>query len=80
MIPWFNIIFFIILGVILFFIIRTILRFKANRIDPVLEDIDEMVDDVSDTAAAARAEVEETSSGILGTIKAWFKKWFGSSS
>ena len=79
LIPWFNIIFFIILGIILFFIIRTILRFKAKRIDPVLEDIDEMVDDVSDSAAAARAEVEATGSGILGTVQAWFKKWFGSS-
>ena len=79
LIPWFNIIFFIILGIIIFFIIRMILRFKAKRIDPVLEDIDEMVDDVTDSAVAARAEVEATGSGILGTVQAWFKKWFGSS-
>lgn len=79
LIPWFNIIFFIILGIILFFIIRTILRFKAKRIDPVLEDIDEMVDDVTDSAVAARAEVEATGSGIFGFVQAWFRKWFGSS-
>jgi len=78
LIPWFNIIFFIILGIILFFIIRTILRFKAKRIDPVLEDIDEMVDDVSDTAAAARDEVQATGNGLIGAVTGWFAKWFGS--
>jgi len=54
LIPWFNIAFFVVVSLLLIFIFRAILAFKRRRIDPVIEDIDIMIDDASDDMAAAR--------------------------
>lgn len=47
MIPWFNIVFFIVIGLIGLGIFRLLQRFKHRRIDPVLEDIEDAWDDAS---------------------------------
>ncbi len=47
LIPWFNIIFFIVFGFIGLGIFRLLQRFKRRRIDPVLEDIEDAFDDAS---------------------------------
>ncbi len=49
-IPWFNIIFFIIIGLFGLGIFRLLQRFKRRRIDPVLEDIEDAWDDAGDNA------------------------------
>jgi uncharacterized protein DUF1523 len=47
LIPWFNIIFFIVMGLCGLGIFRLLQRFKRRRIDPVLEDIEDVWDDAS---------------------------------
>ena len=44
LIPWFNIVFLTVLGVILITIWRLWRNFRMRRIDPVLEDIDDAGD------------------------------------
>ncbi|MEO0654816.1 MAG: DUF1523 family protein [Pseudomonadota bacterium] len=46
LIPWFNIVFFVLLAIVLFALWRVWVRFRRRRIDPVLEDIDEASDEV----------------------------------
>ena len=53
LIPWFNIIFFIILGLFGLGLFRLMQRFKRSRIDPVLEDIEDAWDGASDRAGEA---------------------------
>lgn len=73
LIPWFNIIFFIVLAIVLFFIIRAFLRFKSNTIDPVIDNIEDMVEDVGEGAEQAQAQALAAKKSILG----WFKSLFG---
>ncbi len=77
LIPWFNILFFCVLGFILTMIYLMVKRFKERNIDPVLEDIDEMTDNISDNmsehADAARDKVVAARSGF----QAFMKRWFG---
>ncbi len=47
LIPWFNIIFFVIIGLFGLGIYRLLQRFKRRRIDPVLEDIEDAWDDTN---------------------------------
>lgn len=73
LIPWFNIVFFIVLAVILFAIFRAIRKFKMLRIDPVIENFDEVMDDVGEGADKVQEKAEAAQKGA----KAWFKRWFG---
>lgn len=72
LIPWFNIVFFVILAIILFAIYRLIARFKERNIDPVIENVEEMMDDVSESASEAHAQVVETKKSVLSWIKGLF--------
>jgi hypothetical protein len=49
--PWFNIVFFVVLAAFLWWILGVLRRFRARRIDPVLDDIDEGWDEVEARAA-----------------------------
>lgn len=62
-IPWFNITFFIIAGLFGLGIFRLLQRFKHRRIDPVLEDMEEVWDDIG-----------ENSQSFTNRIQGWFKK------
>jgi len=69
-IPWFNIIFFIILALLLLGLYRLLQRFKRRRIDPVIEEFGDAWDAVEDQAEAAG----ERASGLLGRLVGLFKK------
>ncbi len=73
LIPWFNIIFLSLLVLLIYIVWRLMRRFKRQNIDPVLEDIDDMMDDVEQSASQAHARAQETKKGF----KAWLKRWFG---
>ncbi|WP_305989734.1 DUF1523 family protein [Roseibium sp. MMSF_3544] len=77
LIPWFNIIFLLILALIAFLIFRMIQAFKRRRIDPVVENIDEFIDDVGDNAEQARAHAEKHASAATSGFRRWLKRWFG---
>jgi len=70
-IPWFNIVFFILLALILLRAYRSIQKFRARHIDPVLEDVGEVWDKVEDQAEAASKQA----SGIWGRFQAWLGTW-----
>ena len=50
LIPWFNIFFFTVMGLLGLGIFRLLQRFKRRRIDPVLEDIEDAWDDAGTNA------------------------------
>jgi len=72
-IPWFNIVFFILLGTVLFLILRKIFQLKNDHVDPVLED---MTDAVSDAYASADASVDSVREGA-GGLWSRFTAWLG---
>lgn len=53
-IPWFNIGFFIVFGLITAWIIRVLRRFFRNRVDPVVADVTEAFDHAEDGVSMAR--------------------------
>ncbi|MEP3276042.1 MAG: DUF1523 family protein [Stappiaceae bacterium] len=73
LIPWFNILFFTVIAAVLYLVFRTVKSFKARRIDPILETIDDVVDDVGESADQAQAKAAEVKKGF----RAWLKRWFG---
>lgn len=64
LIPWFNIIVLTILALIVWGIYRRIQRFKAKRVDPVIEGIGERFEDASDN-------ISETG----GRFSRWLDTW-----
>jgi uncharacterized protein DUF1523 len=77
LIPWFNLIFFLVLGVLAYLAFRAVHAFKQRRIDPVVENIDEFMDDVGENAEQARAKAEEHATAASSGFRRWFKRWFG---
>lgn len=72
-IPWFNIVFFILLAVILYAIFRRVSRFKARHVDPIVDDVS---DAVSDAYASVDAQADAVRDGA-GGIWARFMRWLG---
>lgn len=77
LIPWFNIAFFLILALIAFLVFRAVRAFKRRRIDPVVENIDEFIDDVGENAEQARAHAEKHATKATSGLRRWLKRWFG---
>jgi len=71
--PWFNTIFLGFLAVIYLTLWRLWRNFRRARIDPVLEDVSEMIDAADDRADAARASAR----GVFGRLKNWLATWRG---
>lgn len=67
LIPWFNIIFLTVLGLGLFAIWRRLDRWKARRIDPVIEDVGHAFEDVGDSVSKRRK-------GISRWLGTWRRK------
>lgn len=74
LIPWFNIVFLTILGLVLLGIFRLWQRFKRRRIDPVVDQVGETWDRVEDRASGAQGSV----TGFFGRINRFLARWFGS--
>ncbi len=70
LIPYFNIVVLTLLGSLFVFIWVRIRRFKANRIDPMLDDVGDALDSAGD-------QVVDTASGVGGWFKRLFRRWFG---
>lgn len=78
LIPVFNIVFLSILGGILLFIWLSIRRWKKKNVDPITDkigdELDEIGDTMSDHAKKAKAEINESRTGL----RKFMRKWFGS--
>lgn len=59
LIPWFNIILFVLLGLFGLGLFRLWQRFKQRRIDPVLEDIEDAWDDASTSASSGMGRIRD---------------------
>lgn len=65
-VPWFNIIFLTLLAALLWAIMVRIIRFRRDRIDPILEDAGEAWDDAGDAVTRKRKG-----------LRAWLGTWKG---
>lgn len=70
-IPWFNIIFLIVLALVLLRLYRSLQKFRRRRIDPLFEEMGEAWDSVSDQAGA----VGDRATGIWGRLRALLRTW-----
>ncbi|MCX2725577.1 DUF1523 family protein [Roseibium salinum] len=77
LIPWFNILFFLVLGVIGYLAFRTVRAFKRTRVDPIVDGIDDFFDDVGENAGQAREDAQKRASEATSGLRRWFKRWFG---
>ncbi len=73
-IPWVNIIIYIVLALLLLGAFRLLQRFKRRKIDPALEAMEDRWDQVE----ARASDVSESAGAAKGGVLAWFKRWFGS--
>lgn len=73
LVPWFNIVFLLLVIVVVFFIIRAIRTFKRERVDPIVEGIDDFIEDVGDNTEQAQKHASKATSGL----RKWLKRWFG---
>lgn len=64
-IPWFNIVFLSLLALLLLTIWRFIVRLRRRHVDPVIDDIQENIDEVVSSASEATREAR---SGLAGLI------------
>jgi len=78
LIPWFNIVFLGIIFLFLFWIWRTIRRWKKKNVDPITDKIGDELEEISDTvgghAKKAKEELGESRSGL----RKFMRRWFGS--
>lgn len=65
-IPWFNIVFFVVLAGVLLLLWRMWAQFRERTIDPTLESIGDTFD-----------EIDETADGVWARFKAWLATWTG---
>lgn len=72
-IPWFNIVFFVLLAIILFMIRRMWLQFRERALDPALEDVGDAWDRVEERAGQAAEDVR----GVWGRFRALLMSWKG---
>ncbi|KAB2883024.1 MAG: DUF1523 family protein [Albidovulum sp.] len=72
-IPWFNIVFFVMLALLIFMLRRMWLQFRERALDPALEDVGEAWEEVEGRAGHAADEVR----GVWGRFRAWLMTWKG---
>ena len=77
LIPWFNILFILVLATLGMLVLKTVSAFKKRRIDPVVDSIDGFMDDVGDNAEQARVHASRRASEATSGFRRWLKRWFG---
>lgn len=78
LVPWFNIVFLLIIFSFLFWIWRMVRKWKKKNVDPITDKIGDELEEIGDTvgghAKKAQAELDETRSGL----RKFMRRWFGS--
>lgn len=77
LIPWFNILFLAVVALILFVAARALAIFKRDHVDPIVDKVDDFVDDVSENAEQAHKTVRENATTATSGFRRWLKRWFG---
>ena len=73
LIPWVNIVIYVLLAFLLLGFWRLVQRFKRRRIDPLVEKVEEKWD----TVQAKASEAGESAEAARGGVRRFFKGWFG---
>lgn len=74
-VPWFNIVFLSLLALLLITIWRFILKLRRRHVDPVLEDIQDNIDDAMTSAADTTEDVRSGLAGLYGRWRRWLGSW-----
>ena len=74
LIPWFNILFFIVVAAILFVTVRAISVFKRMQVDPIVDGIDDFIDDVGENAEQTHSKVKENVTTATSGFRRWLKR------
>lgn len=77
LIPWFNIAFFLVLFGLIYLAYRTTMHYKRKHVDPIVEGVDDLIDDVSENVEQARAKAESHATTATSGFRRWLKRWFG---
>lgn len=72
-IPWFNIFFFVFLGILFLVLRRMWLQFRERMIDPVVEDVSDVWDRVDEQADRVRGDAR----GLWARFRNWLDTWRG---
>lgn len=75
LIPWFNIIFLIVVFLIAFAIYRRVSRWKDRNVDPYLEDAGEFYDEVTDVLEDGATAAKERASSAKSGFSKWLDTW-----
>ncbi len=70
-VPWFNIFFFVFMGLVFLLLWRMWAQFRERTIDPALEDVGEVWDSVDARADAAR----DRAMGTWARFRSWLGTW-----
>jgi len=65
-IPWFNIIFLLVLAFLLILLIKAIIEARRKHVDPLIEQIEDQVDDAYDSASKHSSGISKRISGFFG--------------
>lgn len=76
-IPWFNIVFFLLLGLIIFLITRQVFRFKHRHVDPLVDDVSDAVSDAYASVDAQADAVRDGAGGVWSRFTAWIGTFSG---
>ncbi|MEM6620033.1 MAG: DUF1523 family protein [Pseudomonadota bacterium] len=70
-VPWLNIIIFALLALVLLGVFRLLQRFKRRKIDPLMDRMEDRIDQGRIRAAAA-------GDSVGSPVRSWWRRWFGS--
>jgi len=78
LIPWFNIVFLLVVFGFLFWVWRMVRKWKKKNVDPITDKIGDELGDIGETvgghAKKAQKEINESRSGL----RKFMRRWFGS--
>lgn len=74
-IPWFNIVFLGLLALLLFAVWRFAVKLRRRHVDPVLDDIQDNIDDAMTNAADATEDVRNGLAGLYDRWQRWLDTW-----
>ena len=78
LIPWFNIVFLLVVFGFLFWVWRMVRKWKKKNVDPIADKIGDELGDIGETvgghAKKAQKEINESRSGV----RKFMRRWFGS--
>lgn len=74
-IPWFNIVFLIGMGGLIWIVLAFLGRLRARHVDPLVDQFEEETAAYRDAAESGAEEIKQQASGIYGRWQRWLDTW-----